>query len=115
MSSNTIGPSISGKPTAIAPAPRRPRAAQEAGLAIADAAIAEPEQEKAERQEGRQSGDHQEWPDDPGPQRARQVSLHRALRIAERMHVEMRPQVSQAQQMERAFGPPIQSIVHDCR
>ena len=34
---------------------------------VAAAAIAEPEQEKAERQEGRQSGDHQDRPDDPAP------------------------------------------------
>src|SRR5882757_8100099 len=93
----------SGQPAA-APAPRPPRADRKARIDVPSAPIAEPEEDKTEGQEGRQGGNHQDRPDNPVPQGCRYVTLHGALHVAERADVEMRPQVPQAQQVERPFG-----------
>ena len=46
--------------------------------------MAEPEEQQAEDHEGRQGGNHQDRPHDPGPQDRRQVALDGGLRRADR-------------------------------
>ena len=75
--------------------------------------MAEPEEQQAEDHEGRQGGNHQDRPHDPGPQDRRQMALEGRLHVAQRADVEVRPQIPQAEQMERTARPPSQRVVHD--
>src|SRR4029453_2409160 len=100
--------------TAIAPTPGRARAEDKAGLGPTAAAVADPQEEETEHQEGGQGRHHQDRPDQPEPQPRGNAALDGRLRIGKRARVEMRPKVPEAEQVERPLGPPGQPVMHDC-